>query len=242
MSEFEPAYRGTLYIPDSEHMAREYVQPADHFPRRYQPRDIALPNVGLRPDPVRKEFGRYMPRRTPGVDKRLGDAANGKRKAKGLKAGAVPFRVFELLKQYAGWMTTLDIRTRISISETAVHSAVRDLQGHKLVKARKAEGLTSGAREYATLDTPDDAPVFGVDLRTPKPASSVAQAMRDHGGWLSTHQIVELIADRHPELRACDLCGRMSWLIKQGRVEKKPVEGSLTRMLYRWINTGDQKS
>ena len=232
-------YRGTLYVPDPEHMAREWSQPEGYFGTRYQARDIALPNVGLRPSPERIARAKSLPRRTPNIDRAQVDAANGKRKAKGLKAGAVPFRVFELLRDYRGWMTTLDIRTRLSISETAVHSAVRDLKGHKLIKARKAEGLTSGAREYAVKGTPDDAPVFGFDRRTPKPAASVAKALREHGGWLTTQQIAELIADRHPGLQASDLGGRMTWLIKRGLAEKKPLDGSATRMLYRWINRGD---
>jgi hypothetical protein len=230
-------YRGTLYVPDPEHMAREWTQPDGYFGTRYQPRDIARPSVGLRPSPERIARAKQYAKRTPDISRAQVLAAT-KARTVGLKAGALPFKAHQALKSFGGWMTSSDLRRAIGASESGIHSAVRDLQGHKLVKSRKAEGLTSGAREYATIDTPDDAPVLGADLRTPKPASSVAQAMRDHGGWLTTHQIVELIADRHPELRACDLCGRMAWLIKQGRVEKKPVEGSLTRMLYRWINTG----
>jgi hypothetical protein len=40
-------------------------------------------------------------------------------------------------------------------------------------------------------------------------------------------------------LQASDLGGRMTWLIKRGLAEKKPLDGSATRMLYRWINRGD---
>jgi hypothetical protein len=230
-------YRGTLYAPDPEHMAREWTQPDGYFGTRYQPRDIARPNVGLRPSPERIARAKQYAKRSPDIS-RAQVLAAAKARTTGLKAGGLPFKAHQALKSFGGWMTSADLRRAIGASESGIHSAMRDLKGHKLIRSRKAEGLTSGAREYATLDTPDDAPVFGVDLRTPKPASSVAKALRTHGGWVTTQQIAELIADRHPGLGAKDLGGRMAWLVKQGRAEKKPVEGSLTRMLYRWI--GDQ--
>jgi hypothetical protein len=233
-------YRGTLYIPDPEHMAREWSQPEGYFGTRYQARDIALPNIGLRPTPERIARAKSLPRRTPNIDRAQVDEANGKRKAKGLKAGAVPYRVFELLRDYRGWMTTLDIRTRLSISETAIHSAVRDLKGHKLLRARKAEGLTSGAQEYAVLATPDDAPVFGADLRRPTVCSSARVVLKAHGGWMTTDEIAAAIAREHPGLGPKELGGRMAWLVKSKKVQKKPADDSAApRMLYRWIKTED---
>lgn len=240
--------RGPLYRQDPEHQQRDYKPP--QLPIRYQPRQVALPQIGLRPSAEIMAGTREGQSKVPDITAKQCEMATAKRANtraqraeekrqvdawhRDRKRATLTQRTVARIKEARRWLGAAELAAMES--ETFDPARINGLLGHwrtsgKIV-VRRAEcgsGLEYCWGAVARAELPRKPPV-GRGMSTNSLTFWICAVMReDVARWYSTQEIALAIGQATTAIPTPDpstVSNRMSALLRSNRVEKRGRVGA----------------
>jgi hypothetical protein len=233
---------GPLYRPEGA-PERDYRPP--QMPTRYQPRDVQMPAIGLRPSAELVCGYRSDQTRAPTITSRQCERANAARSAAtkpvvdrgSLDSAAKPSMTQKILKRLKGAKGWVDVLELIAIAPDrldakGVSNLLHRYRGLEQVVTRRADDGTRLEYCWGAIARAGDQSrqVKGRSMSPNSLTFWICSVLRtDRTRWMSTEEIAESVGTMTTAIEQPTpsiVSNRLSPLLRSGRLEKRPREGA----------------